>query len=59
MRALSFNMQLVLVTNKEKATLYSVYDKNVCLAVYEMDKPEYLTSEQIEELRTTSFSEKA
>lgn len=52
-------MQLVLITNRENSTLYSVYEKNVCMAAYELEKPEYLLPEQIEELRITSIDSKA
>ena len=59
MRALflgDHNMRLVLVTTKPQT--YSVYEDKVLLAAFALDDVA-LTPEEVEELRTANYDEKA
>lgn len=46
-------MRLVLIDNtKKEHTTYSVYDNKRVISVYELQKPEYLDTSEIEAIRT-------
>jgi len=52
-------MRTVLVITTKEKTTYTVYDKRVALATYEIEQPGFLQAHEVEDIRKASYAEKA